>query len=65
MPEIKRPIKLTLTAELDDGRIAEIAMPLFYLPDGMSLLGRESRESPGSRDNSPETALAEMEPVRG
>ncbi len=59
-----RPIKLTLTAELDDGRIIEILIP-FSLPAEIELQADQSRELLGSKNSSHASALTEMAPYRG
>ncbi len=54
------PIKLTLTAELNDGRIVDIIIP-FSLPEGMTLSENQSGASPGSTSTKRTAAPQERE----
>lgn len=40
--KVIRPIKLTLRAELDDGSIRDVILPIFYIPEGDVLVERHS-----------------------
>lgn len=66
MPEraSMKPIRLTLRAELPDGRIADVIIP-FSLPDGMTLEGREDHGSSDNTRTTRQEAPAETEPFPG
>ena len=60
MPVIKRAIRLTLRAELDDGRIVGVLIP-FSVPDGMILVASHphaSLDSKGTKKSEAPTGMA-------